>query len=49
MKMPLQRRTPPRQSCALSPLPACGEGIKGWGAVWGAVTVGIITNYPDLI
>ncbi len=40
IKQPLKRRTPPRQSCALSPLPASGEGIKGWGAV----TVGIITN-----
>ncbi len=35
----------PRQSYALSPLPACGEGIKGWGAM----TVVSITNYADMI
>ena len=38
-------RTPPRQSYALSPLPASGEGIKGWGAM----TVEIITNYANMI
>jgi len=30
---------------ALSPLPAGSEGIKGWGAM----AVGIITNYADMI
>jgi len=29
----------------LSPLPASGEGIKGWGAM----TVEITTNYADMI
>jgi hypothetical protein len=23
----------PRMRCALRPLPACGEGIKGWGSL----------------
>jgi hypothetical protein len=32
-------------SNAQPPLPARGEGIKGWGAM----TVGNITNYPNLI
>ncbi|BAY74514.1 GUN4 domain protein [Nostoc linckia NIES-25] len=35
--------TPPRQSCALSPLPACGEGIKGWGSS------GLTSNQADMI
>ncbi len=35
--------TPPPQSCALRPLPACGEGIKGWGS-WG-----IMSDLPNLI
>ncbi len=45
--------TPPKLRFVSLPLipkggpefPACGEGIKGWGAM----AVGIITNYPDLI
>ncbi|UKO96367.1 alpha-mannosidase [Nostoc sp. UHCC 0870] len=39
------QKNPPRQSDTLSPLPASGEGIKGWGVR----TTGNITNFPDWV